>query len=325
MSTIEKLIKKVDEQKRDKPPINTSGISDHGLEGGNRYEGKLEQPESTRAAAKEENEGLSHKTVVVSGGSDKIIRKQKSIILDYDHLGEAGIFTPDRSTDLFRREFRRIKRPILSNAFGKSASLVDRGNLIMVTSSVPGEGKTFTAINLALSIASERDYTVLLVDADVAKSDLTKLFGLTGEPGLSDLLLDENLHVSDVLIKTDIANFNLIPSGAYYSQMTELIASNRMTRVINELGERYGKRAVIFDTPPILATSEAQLLAELSGQIAYVVQAGRTPQYVVQEAIATLDQDRAIGLILNRTQNLLGAGYQSGYYGQYADYGNYGS
>jgi len=315
MSTIERLIEKVDAKRQARQTPPGPGVAD-------QPRPPEAEPAHAPQAAKT-TDALQEAEVQAEPAKPSLQPPpaRKTIRIDFDRLSEWGIYPPEGSTEQFRGEFLRIKRPILSNAFGKSASLVDRGNLIMVTSSVPGEGKTFTAINLALSIASERDHTVLLVDADVAKSDLTRLFGLGNEPGLSDLLLHTEMDIGEVLVHTDIPKLKILPSGAYHPEMTELMASKRMTRLVNELGERYADRAVIFDSPPVLATSEAQLLAELAGQLAYVIQAGRTPQDVVQEAIASLAKGRAIGLILNRTQNLLGSGYQSGYYG-YSGYGS---
>jgi exopolysaccharide/PEP-CTERM locus tyrosine autokinase len=240
---------------------------------------------------------------------------RRSIKINFPRLAQAGIFPPDQTATNVRDEYRRIKRPLLANAFGKSAGLVDNGNLIMVTSALPGEGKTFTALNLALSITLERDHTVLVVDADVTKSDVTKLFGLRDRPGLTDVLLDRNVNVEDVLVKTNVSNLSLIPSGGSHPALTELLASNRMEEMVTEIGQRYHDRVIIFDGPPLLATSEAQMLADLSGQIVFVIKAGATPQYAVREAISTLDQAKAIGVVLNQTQRLFGSNYHSGYYG----------
>ncbi len=201
-------------------------------------------------------------------------------------------------------EYRRIKRPLIDNAFGKAGIVVERGNLIMVTSSLEGEGKTFTSINLALSMAMERNYTVLLVDADMAKSDVSRLYGLDKHLGLMDLVLDDQLDVSQVLVRTDIPNLSVLPSGRRHVHATELLASANMSSLVNEMAERYPDRVLIFDSPPLLATTEAQVLTGLMGQIVLVIEAGSTPQHVVQEVLSTLDSSKAVGLVLNKTHRM---------------------
>ena len=213
--------------------------------------------------------------------------------------------------------FRRIKRPILANAFGKESALVENGNIVMVCSSLPGEGKTFNAINLAMSIAIELDKTVLLVDADLPKRTTSKLFGLEGERGLTDVLVgDESL--TNVVVSTDLPDFKIIPAGNKHHHGTELLASDKMFNLITELANRYQDRIIIFDTPPLLVTSEAQVLAGLAGQVVLVVEADRTLKHDVEDAVSMLDSSKPIGLVLNKTQTSSG----SDYYGDSA-YGGY--
>jgi len=303
MNTIEKALDKVDghRQKGD----NEEGIKKADVSG---------------QASRAESITASDEILVPDSRLDSP-RIKNTVQVDFQRLEAKGIFASDKTTSYVRDELRRIKRPLLSNAFGKGASLVDSGNLIVVTSSLPGEGKTFTAVNLALSISLERDHTVLLMDADAAKSDVTHLFGLDMMPGLSDVLLEKSACVGDVLVRTDIPDLTILPSGLPHPQMTELLASKRMEKVMAEIAERYHDRIIIIDAPPVLATSEAHLLTQLAGQIAFVVRASETPQHVVQEAIETLDKSKAIGLILNQTQSMFGFNYSSyGYYG-YGDRG----
>ena len=211
-------------------------------------------------------------------------------------------------------EYRRIKRPLLSNAFGKSSPLVNRGNLIMVTSSIPGEGKTYTAVNLALSIAQERDYTVLLVDCDVSKQGASKILGINGKPGLVDLLENENLSISNVLINTDVPELRVLSSGKQHEYVTELLASQRMEKLIEELISRYNDRVIILDAPPLLPTPQTQILAGLAGQIVFVLEAGKTPQSIVEEALNMLPEEKAIGIVMNKGEGISG---NSGYYYDY--------
>ena len=204
--------------------------------------------------------------------------------------------------------FRRIKRPILANAFGKESALIENGNIVMICSSLPGEGKTFNAINLGMSIAIELDKTVLLVDADLPKRTCSKLFDLEGEIGLTDVLVgDEKL--SDVVVSTDLPDFKIIPAGKKHHHGTELLASDKMFNLIEELATRYPDRIIIFDTPPLLITSEAQVIAGLAGQVVLIVEADRTLKHDVEEAVSMLDKSKPIGLVLNKTQTSSGADY----------------
>ena len=232
-------------------------------------------------------------------------------------LSAAGIVSPNEHAPFLADEFRRIKRPLLNNAFGSSSELVENGNVIMVTSSLPGEGKSFSAVNLALSIALEKDFTVLLIDADITVSKITRMFGLENRPGLTDSLESAELDVGDLLIKTDFPGLSVIPAGKPTSLATELLSSKMMQELIKEIANRYNNRIIIFDSPPLLATSEAPVLAEQMGQIVVVVEANKTPQSAVLDSIALLNKDKAISLLLNKTSK--GFGYEQ--YGDYAAYG----
>lgn len=300
MNTIEKALDKVDSHRQK----------------GDNGEGIKKADASGQAQAREAESISASGEMPAPDSRQGSPRNKNTIRVNFQRLETKGIFAPDNMPSHVKDELRRIKRPLLSNAFGKGASLVDNGNLIVVTSSLPGEGKTFTAVNLALSISLERDHTVLLIDADAAKSDATHLFGLEKMHGLSNLLLDKSASVGDVLVRTDIPDLTILPSGPLHPQMTELLASNRMEMVVAEIAKRYHDRVIIIDAPPVLATSEAHLLTQLAGQIAFVVRAADTPQHVVQEAVETLDKSKAIGLVLNQTQNMFGFNYSSyGYYG----------
>lgn len=238
-----------------------------------------------------------------------------------DRLRDKGMLVPGSSLGPeIRGEYRRIKRPLLSNAFGKSASLVDGGNLILVTSSVPGEGKSYTAMNLALAIAQERDHTVLLVDADVTKQGVSRMLGVDKRrPDLTDLLTSDDLSVGKALLRTDVPGLVLLPAGKPHEYITEMVASQRMARLVNELASRYSDRVIIFDGPPLLSTPEAPILASLVGQVAFVIEAGKTPHAIVDDALGMLPKDKAIGLVLNKSESVSNRGGY--YYNYYAAYG----
>lgn len=232
-------------------------------------------------------------------------------------LHRMGVVAPDAEKSQIAEEFRIIKRPLIANAFGQGAARVKNGNLIMVTSSLPGEGKSFCAINLAISMAMEMDRTVLLIDADVAKPRVPEYLGIHADKGLLDVLQDKDLKLSDVLIKTDIAKLTVLPAGRTYKRATELLASAAMTRLVEDIGNRYPDRIILFDSPPLLATSESSVLATHMGQIVMVVEAEKTSQEAVREALSHIQSCEVVGMLLNKTTPTPGADYYYGYYGSY--------
>lgn len=236
-----------------------------------------------------------------------------------ERLKAANMLVPGSKLGLeFQDQYRKIKRPLLSNAFGKTASLVERGNLILVTSSIPGEGKTFSSINLALSIAQEKDKTVLLVDCDVAMQGVSRMLGIDRTEGLVDVLQGSRMSVGDVLLQSDISNLRLLSAGKQDEYVTELLTSDRMSELVNEIVSRYGDRVIILDAPPLLATPQTQILAGLVGQVVFVIETGKTSQSLVQDAIELIPEEKAVGLIMNKNEGLTGmAGYNYGYYGHY--------
>lgn len=241
----------------------------------------------------------------------------RDIKLDLIRLRAAGMITPDNARSQIAEEFRMIKRPLLKNAFGQGAALVKDGNLIMVTSAFPSEGKTFNAINLAMSIAMEMDNTVLLIDADVPRPSVTGYFGIESGPGLVDYLVGDHADLSQLMIKTDIPKLTLLPAGRRHHHSTELLASESMRTLMAELSQRYPDRVVIFDSPPLLATTEASVLASLMGQIVVVVESEKTTQDALKEALSLLDANKSINLILNKSRQSFGSDYYGAYYGTY--------
>lgn len=240
----------------------------------------------------------------------------REVRIDLARLQDLGMITPLAERSQIAEEFRMIKRPLIKNAFGEGAAPVDKGNLIMVTSAFPSEGKTFTAVNLAISMAMEFDKTVLLVDADVARPSVGSLLGIEGGPGLVDYLAGDHYDLADLFVKTDIPRLTLLPSGRRHVHSTELLASDNMRAVAEEMSRRYADRIVIFDSPPLLATSEATVLASLMGQIVVVVEAGKTTHEALKEAMSHLDENKAIGMVLNKSRQSFG----SEYYGAYGSY-----
>jgi Mrp family chromosome partitioning ATPase len=168
--------------------------------------------------------------------------------LDYRHLKKGGYLTPSEHYTALAEEYRLIKRHILANAFGKGAAPVDKGNLVVITSSLSGEGKTYTSINLAMSMAMEMDSTVLLVDGDILKAEMSRDLGIEDQPGLMELLKPQGhkYQVSDVILSTDLPKLKIIPAGRLQVNSTELLASERMRQITEELSKRYENRNYSF-------------------------------------------------------------------------------
>ena len=232
-------------------------------------------------------------------------------------LIKAGLLAPLDHAAPVADEFRRIKRPLITNAANSRSMENDHMNVIMITSSLPDAGKTFCSVNLAVSISLERELNALLVDADVAKRHISRELGLAEAPGLIDLLLDESCNLDEMLVRTNLNDIQVLPAGKGHPQATELLASERMSRIIDELATRYSDRIIVLDSPPLLITSEAQALASQVGQIVLVVEAGATPQQSLLQTIEVLDGDKAINIILNKSRHSSQFGYYGRYYGYY--------
>ncbi|MDE2154357.1 MAG: AAA family ATPase [Xanthomonadaceae bacterium] len=237
--------------------------------------------------------------------------------VDHMALKRMGLLSADDETNgRLTEELRRIKRPLMDNAIGKGGRVLAHAKRIVVTSALPGEGKSFTAVNLALSLARERDFEVLLVDGDIPKSDITRVLGLEGRPGLMDVLADEQRQPTEVIVRTDVPNLMVVPVGMRQSLTAELFGSLRMEHVLEEFGGPNLRRLVVFDSSPLLATSESQVLVSHMGQVVMVVAADRTRQQVVNSALQSLNGPQYVGLMLN--MSCLPASenhYDSYYYG----------
>lgn len=196
-------------------------------------------------------------------------------------------------------EFRMIKRPLLRKLRdGESA----RRNLIAITSASPGEGKSFCALNLALSMAVERDTTVLLVDAHMAAPSLPVMLGMPEGPGVMELLMDDTLSVADVIVKSGLPGLSVLPAGKSHRHAVELLASRDMERLLAELASRYADRVIIFDTAPLLASTEASVLAAQMGQVVLVVDAEGTTHAALAEALRQLEPCPHIHLVYNKAR-----------------------
>lgn len=243
----------------------------------------------------------------------------RQVDIDLVALARAGMVTPDQPRSQIAEEYRVIKRPLLRNLQGKGATAVDNGNLIMVSSALPGEGKSFTAINLAISIAMELDHTVLLVDADVSRPAILNRLGLAPEKGLMDVLTGR-AELGDVLLRTNVEKLSLLPAGMPHPRATELLASDAMNRMLEEMATRYAERVIVFDSPPLLVTTEARELATHMGQVVLVVEANRTTHGTVKQALAAIENCPIKLLVLNKSGDRGPGGYYG--YGYGYGYGN---
>lgn len=235
--------------------------------------------------------------------------------LDFDALRHHELLPPQSQERQLAGEYRQIKRPLIANALGQGVPQLPKGHRIMIASALAGDGKTFTSINLALSFAKEQDLSVVLVDADVAKAHLSRTFGVQAEPGLMDLLRDESLDVESLLLPTNVPGLSILPAGKGSDTAPELLASARMETVAGLISGHDSGRIVLFDSAPLLMSSEPLVLANVVGQVVLVVRAGVTPQSAVFDAIELLGEGRHIGLVLNQADEQSRPGYYYQHYG----------
>jgi protein-tyrosine kinase len=273
-----------------------------------------QQPGTQRAVL----DGSAAKGIVrpVVDESEEPAKVANRLMIDLNVLRSGG-YLPEASKDRqFADHYRQIKRPLIEKALSGD---IEGGEprIIMVASAVPGDGKTFTSINLAFSMALERDISVLLVDSDVAKHHITEIFGLRERKGLLDALMDENLDPEALVVPTSLRGFSILPAGTRVEGTAELVSSNRMRKIVASLCARNPRRILMLDSPPLLVTNEGRALVKIAGQVVLVVRAGETPRHAVQAAIAMIDEKQAGGVILNQVK----AGFTEGYYG----YGAYGT
>lgn len=237
--------------------------------------------------------------------SDWIVR------IEVSTLRAAGLVAPQVEERQLAAECRLIKRPLLAEMTSRDRPM---GNVVIVTSALPNEGKTFMSVNLALSLALERDREVVLVDGDVVKAQLTKLWGLESEPGLLDLAA-MGLELEQAIVKTDYPSLFVLPAGKKSAEATEILRSDRVVSLLASLASD-PRRIVLIDAPPLLATSEAAVVTSLGGQVLMVVKAADTPQEAVMRAAEIIAEDKPVSFVLNQVALPPVHGY--GHYGDYS-------
>lgn len=244
------------------------------------------------------------------------VETTRIVPIDRDRLRGMDLLPPVDLERQITSQYQHIKRPLVASVLARDPALGAASHVIMLASALSGEGKTFTSINLALSLALEKDIEVLLVDADVRKPHVSRIFGIEKERGLIDLLVDNSLRADQVILRTDVPGLNIMPAGRSMDTATELLASERMADVIAQLAAPDGRRIVLLDSPPLLLSTESHALASSAGQVVLVVRAEITSQHAVRDAINSIAEGKPVSLILNQTS----APPSSGYYG----YGSYG-
>ncbi|MBB4212037.1 exopolysaccharide/PEP-CTERM locus tyrosine autokinase [Rhodothalassium salexigens DSM 2132] len=259
---------------------------------------RLEQERGPDAAAALRTRGDAVAAEPAAGGhADDPDGQSERVHIDLQRLDERGFITPSQMRGRLAQEVRVIKRSVVQVAQNPD---IGRSNLIMISSANPREGKSFLAINLAISLACEVDYHVLLIDADFSRPRVFHHLGLEPRTGLMDFLRDRSLNVSDIMLRTDMGKLSLIGPGRHHQLSTELLASDRMAQFAEELSTRYPDRLIIFDAPPLLACTEPSVLAENIGQVAFVVEADKTTRPTVRRALNMLPSTCWVSLVLNK-------------------------
>ncbi len=307
MSIIEKAASRIDQQRQNAAPTPAASTA------ADQSDPIVTNPEFIPARQASQDAVRAEPVLTTAPASDapreELLAGRQStrrIELDLARMRELGMVTAAGGRTNLLEEFRIIKRPLLKRAFAERGPKENPGNLIMVTSSLPGEGKTYSAINLAMSSAMELDHTVLLVDADVARPSVLRTLGLPAQRGLMDILLDDTLDLSDVMLRTNVDTLSILPAGTSTPRATELLASSTMTAMVHELAHRYPDRVIIFDSPPLMLTSESRVLASHMGQIVVVVEAQTTTQHAVKEALQQLEGMANVNLLYNKTRDIPG-------------------
>lgn len=238
----------------------------------------------------------------------------KQIRLDFRALRQNGMITPDNLASQISNEFRGIKRRLLQKV-RDPISKAFTNNLIMVTSALPGEGKTFSSVNLALSLAAERGLRVLLIDVDVIRPSVGNMFVSPPREGLTDLLRGKVNQVSDVLYQcADIPNLSVIFAGTPSTNSPELISSGKMAQLVRDLSTQYPDRVIVMDSPPVLATPEPAILSGYVHQLVMVVAASQADKHQIRKALEAVSACQNISMVFNRAPSWNEAEYTA-YYG----------
>ncbi len=226
----------------------------------------------------------------------------RAILVDEGALAKAGLIDQAQPHSRVAEELRIVESKLLRQAFNDDApsSRKIRSNLILVTSALAGEGKSFVSLNVAAGLASQSGRRVILVDADAKPSGLRKTFGHTTAPGLLELVSQNGLNVDNLVVGTAINNLDMLPLGGDAKRSAELFASTRMVELLQELSRRYADRAILLDAPPCLSSSVPHAVAQVVGQVLFVVAAGYTQHEDIEAALGLVQACPQISLVLNK-------------------------
>lgn len=300
-NTIEKALLRQKEAERQKKEAELEA-SPSPSEKPAEYKGAAEEKLPAVDSENTEKPDLSDREknkVSVPNGNQQFV--EQSFDIDVADLENRGFVSLHSTRTLINEEYREIKRKLLSNAFGPLSKTLVNPNIIMVTSARASEGKTFTAVNLALSIAAEQDKRVLLVDADVLRPNILRTLGLENRSGLMEYLLGDIKEIGQTMFRSNIDKLRIIPAGRSHHLSTELLASKAMSDLITEFSSRYHDRVVIIDTPPIIGINESAVLANFAGQAVVVVEEGGSTLSDTQKAVERLNPEMAIGFVVNKS------------------------
>jgi protein-tyrosine kinase len=324
-SLIEQAAKRLEELRRagiEIPPLNGVGAGRFAADPG--LDDRQAGPAPARATAARDRAEVessprpasggdaSPRSISLPDGNEVILfdepvlapRPRRHLDIDLVRLAAMGYLVPAQAQTLLADLLRVIKRPLLQNMrrppeLGGPAR---HGNVVVVTSAVPGEGKTFVATNLAMSIAMEVDHAALLIDGDVLRPAVFNRLGLEPKTGLMDALLDSSVCVTDLIVGTNVPKLTLLSAGTAHDRAEELLASASMDRLVDQLSVLYSDRLIIIDSPPLLVTTESRALAERAGQVVLVVEADRTPREQISRAFDTLSNCPIVLSVLNRSR-----------------------
>jgi receptor protein-tyrosine kinase len=266
----------------------------------------------SQPAAQPATAPVASPTASTASAAPAVQRRSREVHIDLERLAARGYLVPGQSRTALAEQMRIIKRPLLANARGEGPEPVARANLIQVVSALPGEGKTFVSMNLAMSIAMEVDHSVLLVDADVLRPSVPERYGLDSAPGLLDVLSDPGIDLAEVMLRTNVPKLSLLPAGTASLKSTELLASDAMARLLDELAAKYSDRIILFDAPPLIPTTESRVLASRMGQVVMVVEADATTRAQAAQAYAALEDCPVVLSVLNKSHQRSSEAY--GYY-----------
>ncbi len=300
MSLVEKALRKMQDAAKAAPARSGDAAMESGAAASGRYR-MPDLPQVTGNLAREWRDA-------------EPMAAAKVVTMNLAQLRATGLLPPEHQERQIAQQYRQIKRPLIANAVGRGGEAIAGGQLIMVASAMPGEGKTFTSMNLALSLAAERDLNVLLVDADVAKPHVSKLLGLEQDTGLLDLLRDPELDPEGAVLPTNVPGLSVMPAGRHSADATELLSSARMEEITTWLAARDPRRVIVFDSPPLLLATESHAIAAHCGQVVCVVRAGITPQGQLNDALDFVRARPFVALVLNQSVSPTSTQYYH-YYG----------